>query len=58
MSGQGYHLTLNRDQVDEILSCNGEMGILDWVDQALGSAIGMRDSSTGATKTGTSCSAV
>ena len=36
MSGQGYHLALNHVQVDEVLSCNDEMGILDWVDQALG----------------------
>ena len=36
MSGQGYHLALERYQVDEVLSCNDEMGILDWVDQALG----------------------
>jgi hypothetical protein len=36
MSGQGYHLALDRGQVDEVLSCNDEMAILDWVDQALG----------------------
>jgi len=36
MSGQGYHFALNRDQVDEVLSCGDEMGILDWVDQVLG----------------------
>jgi Domain of unknown function (DUF1877) len=36
MSGQGYHLTLDRNQVDEVLSLNDEMEILDWVDHALG----------------------
>ena len=36
MSGQGYHLALDHDQVDEVLSCNDKMGILDWVDQAQG----------------------
>jgi hypothetical protein len=36
MSGQGYHLALDRGQVDEVLSFHDEMAILDWVDQALG----------------------
>jgi Domain of unknown function (DUF1877) len=36
MSGQGYHLALDRDHVAEVLSCNDEMALLDWVDQALG----------------------
>jgi Domain of unknown function (DUF1877) len=35
MSGQGYHLALDRDQVDEVLRSSDEMGIPDWVDQAL-----------------------
>ena len=30
MSGHGYQLALDRDQVDEVLSCSDEMGILDW----------------------------
>jgi hypothetical protein len=36
MSGQGYHLAVDQDRVDEVLSCNDENLILDWVDQALG----------------------
>jgi hypothetical protein len=35
MSGQGYHLALDRRQVDELISCGDEMRILDWVDEAL-----------------------
>ncbi len=35
MSGQGYHLALDRDQVDELLSCVDEFGILDWVNDGL-----------------------
>jgi len=42
MSGQGYHLALDRDQVDELLSCVDEFGILDWVRDAGGRALGRR----------------
>jgi hypothetical protein len=38
MSGQGYRLALDRDQVDELLSCDDELGIMDWVDEALESS--------------------
>jgi hypothetical protein len=35
MSGQGYHLALDDEQVNQLLSCGDEFGVLDYAGQVL-----------------------
>ena len=35
MSGQGYHIAIDREQMDDLLGCAGEFEMLDWASATL-----------------------